>query len=237
MPARRHRCTGSRRPAPAALVRRHTRHCRRSDEWQRCAVRRRARSSQLVARRATRTRMPRPRPTSSTSRPALLTLKVDVVDESTGARSPQCRAAQQARSSPSGASAARCRSPTRRRSCTPEMRNASNGNWTVMAPQIRATGITTRSGCCCPTAPCSRAAAGCAARALPIIPMGRSSIRLTSSTPTARVRSARRSAPLPPLAVTGQTISVTTGGPVQSFVLMRYDEATHAVDNDQRRIR
>ncbi len=40
----------------------------------------------------------------------------------------------------------------------------------------------------------------------------------------------------PANAVTGQTISVTTGGPVQSFVLMRYDEATHAVDNDQRRI-
>jgi hypothetical protein len=40
----------------------------------------------------------------------------------------------------------------------------------------------------------------------------------------------------PSSAVTGQTISVTTGGPVQSFVLMRYDEATHTVDNDQRRI-
>jgi galactose oxidase len=40
----------------------------------------------------------------------------------------------------------------------------------------------------------------------------------------------------PSSAVTGQTISVTTGVPVQSFALMRYDEATHAVDNDQRRI-
>ncbi len=40
----------------------------------------------------------------------------------------------------------------------------------------------------------------------------------------------------PSSAVTGQTISVTTGGPVQSFVLMRYGEATHTVDNDQRRI-
>ena len=40
----------------------------------------------------------------------------------------------------------------------------------------------------------------------------------------------------PSSAVTGQTISVTTGGPVQSFVMMRYDEATHTVDNDQRRI-
>ncbi len=35
---------------------------------------------------------------------------------------------------------------------------------------------------------------------------------------------------------TGQTISVTTGGSVSSFVLMRYGEATHTVDNDQRRI-
>ena len=40
----------------------------------------------------------------------------------------------------------------------------------------------------------------------------------------------------PASAQTGQTISVTTGGPVSSFVLMRYGEATHAVDNDQRRI-
>jgi galactose oxidase len=49
-----------------------------------------------------------------------------------------------------------------------------------------------------------------------------------------RARPAISSAPAS--AVTGQTISVTTGAPVQSFVLMRYGEATHAVDNDQRRI-
>jgi len=40
----------------------------------------------------------------------------------------------------------------------------------------------------------------------------------------------------PTSAVTGQTISVTTGAPVSSFVLVRYGEATHSVDNDQRRI-
>ena len=40
----------------------------------------------------------------------------------------------------------------------------------------------------------------------------------------------------PSSAQTGQTISVTTNGPVTSFVLMRYGEATHTVDNDQRRI-
>jgi len=40
----------------------------------------------------------------------------------------------------------------------------------------------------------------------------------------------------PTSAVTGQTISVTTGAPVSSFVAVRYGEATHSVDNDQRRI-
>ncbi len=40
----------------------------------------------------------------------------------------------------------------------------------------------------------------------------------------------------PTSAQTGQTISVTTGAAVQSFVLVRYGEATHTVDNDQRRI-
>ncbi len=40
----------------------------------------------------------------------------------------------------------------------------------------------------------------------------------------------------PSSATTGQTISVTTTGPVQSFDLIRYGEATHTVDNDQRRI-
>jgi hypothetical protein len=40
----------------------------------------------------------------------------------------------------------------------------------------------------------------------------------------------------PSAASTGQTIPVTTGGSVSSFVMMRYDEATHSVDNDQRRV-
>jgi galactose oxidase len=40
----------------------------------------------------------------------------------------------------------------------------------------------------------------------------------------------------PSSAQTGQTITVTTAGPVQSFDLIRYGEATHTVDNDQRRI-
>jgi Domain of unknown function (DUF1929)/Concanavalin A-like lectin/glucanases superfamily len=40
----------------------------------------------------------------------------------------------------------------------------------------------------------------------------------------------------PTSAQTGQTISVSTGAAVSSFVLVRYGEATHAVDNDQRRI-
>ena len=49
-----------------------------------------------------------------------------------------------------------------------------------------------------------------------------------------RTRPAITSAPSS--AQTGQTISVTTNGPITSFVLMRYGEATHTVDNDQRRI-
>lgn len=40
----------------------------------------------------------------------------------------------------------------------------------------------------------------------------------------------------PATAAPGQTISVTTGSPVSSFSMVRYGEATHTVDNDQRRI-
>jgi galactose oxidase len=40
----------------------------------------------------------------------------------------------------------------------------------------------------------------------------------------------------PTAAQTGQTITVSTGAPVSSFVLVRYGEATHTIDNDQRRI-
>ena len=40
----------------------------------------------------------------------------------------------------------------------------------------------------------------------------------------------------PSAAVTGQTITVTTGRPVSNFSIVRYGESTHSVDNDQRRI-
>ena len=40
----------------------------------------------------------------------------------------------------------------------------------------------------------------------------------------------------PASAATGQTITVTTGGPVSQFSMVRYGESTHSVDNDQRRI-
>ena len=40
----------------------------------------------------------------------------------------------------------------------------------------------------------------------------------------------------PASAATGQTITVTTGGPVSQFAMVRYGESTHSVDNDQRRI-
>jgi hypothetical protein len=52
---------------------------------------------------------------------------------------------------------------------------------------------------------------------------------------TLRARPVIKSAPA--TAATGQTISVTTGSPVSGFSLVRYGEATHSVDNDQRRIR
>ena len=52
---------------------------------------------------------------------------------------------------------------------------------------------------------------------------------------TLRTRPVIKSAPA--TAATGQTISVTTGSPVSGFSLVRYGEATHSVDNDQRRIR
>jgi hypothetical protein len=37
-------------------------------------------------------------------------------------------------------------------------------------------------------------------------------------------------------AATGQTITVTTSGPVRQFSMVRYGESTHSLDNDQRRI-
>ena len=40
----------------------------------------------------------------------------------------------------------------------------------------------------------------------------------------------------PPAASLGGTVSVTTGSPVVSFVLMRLSSVTHTVNNDQRRI-
>ena len=40
----------------------------------------------------------------------------------------------------------------------------------------------------------------------------------------------------PTQAATGQTITVTTGGPVRQFSMVRYGESTHSADNDQRRV-
>jgi Domain of unknown function (DUF1929)/F5/8 type C domain/Concanavalin A-like lectin/glucanases superfamily/Fibronectin type III domain len=57
---------------------------------------------------------------------------------------------------------------------------------------------------------------------------------LFNSDGTLRTRPAITSAP--PAATIGQTISVTTDAPVSSFAMVRYGEATHSVDNDQRRI-
>src|SRR5262249_18816730 len=57
---------------------------------------------------------------------------------------------------------------------------------------------------------------------------------LFNSDGTLRTRPTITSAPT--AATAGQTITVTTGGPVVSFAMVRYGEATHTVDNDQRRI-
>jgi galactose oxidase len=54
--------------------------------------------------------------------------------------------------------------------------------------------------------------------------------------PGGKLRTRPTIASAPTSAATGQTITVTTGGPVSRFVLVRYGEATHSVDNDQRRI-
>ncbi|MFJ3540115.1 galactose oxidase early set domain-containing protein [Streptomyces sp. NPDC090109] len=40
---------------------------------------------------------------------------------------------------------------------------------------------------------------------------------------------------VPPRSGAGTVLTVTTGGPVASFVLMRAAAATHSTDNDQRR--
>jgi hypothetical protein len=57
---------------------------------------------------------------------------------------------------------------------------------------------------------------------------------LLKSDGTLRTRPIITSAPTS--AATGQTITVTTGGPVSGFSIVRYGESTHSVDNDQRRI-
>ncbi|MEV4937793.1 galactose oxidase early set domain-containing protein [Streptomyces zaomyceticus] len=41
---------------------------------------------------------------------------------------------------------------------------------------------------------------------------------------------------VPPRAAAGTALTVTTGGPVASFVLMRAAAATHSTDNGQRRV-
>ncbi len=57
---------------------------------------------------------------------------------------------------------------------------------------------------------------------------------LFNSDGTLRTRPTITSAPTS--ATTGQTISVSTDSPISNFALVRYGEATHSVDNDQRRI-
>jgi galactose oxidase len=54
--------------------------------------------------------------------------------------------------------------------------------------------------------------------------------------PDGTLRSRPTISSAPTSAATGQTITVTTGGAVAHFSMVRFGEATHSVDNDQRRI-
>ena len=95
---------------------------------------------------------------------------------------------------------------------------------------------TTRSRCCCPTGTVFSGGGGLCGTCATNHPDGQIFIPpyLFNADGSLRTRPTITSAPSS--AQTGQTITVTTGGAVSSFVLMRYGEATHTVDNDQRRI-
>jgi galactose oxidase len=118
---------------------------------------------------------------------------------------------------------------------SPEMWNPSNGKWTVMASQSEPRNYHS-VGVLLPDGTVFSGGGGLCGSCATNHPDGQIFYPpyLFNSDGSRRARPTISSAPS--TAITGQTISVTTGGPVQSFVLMRYDEATHAVDNDQRRI-
>jgi galactose oxidase len=118
---------------------------------------------------------------------------------------------------------------------SPEMWNPSNGKWTVMASQSEPRNYHS-VGVLLPDGTVFSGGGGLCGSCATNHPDGQIFYPpyLFNSDGSRRARPTISSAPSS--AVTGQTISVTTGGPVQSFVLMRYDESTHAVDNDQRRI-
>ena len=118
---------------------------------------------------------------------------------------------------------------------SPEMWNPSNGKWTVMASQSEPRNYHS-VGVLLPDGTVFSGGGGLCGSCATNHPDGQIFYPpyLFNADGSRRARPTISSAPS--TAITGQTISVTTGGPVQSFVLMRYDEATHAVDNDQRRI-
>ena len=118
---------------------------------------------------------------------------------------------------------------------SPEMWNPSNGKWTVMASQPEPRNYHSVA-VLLPDGTVFSGGGGLCGSCATNHPDGQIFYPpyLFNSDGSRRARPTISSAPSS--AVTGQTISVTTGGPVQSFVLMRYDESTHAVDNDQRRI-
>ena len=119
----------------------------------------------------------------------------------------------------------------------PEMWRSDHAAASPSWPRRPSPATTIPSRCCCPTAASSRAAAACAARCSTNHPDGQIFTLRTCSTPTARSAPAPTITSAPSAAQRPvQTITVTTERAGADSSMMRYGEATHSVDNDQRRI-
>ena len=194
------------------------------------------RSSPSAARPSTRTQTPPTWRTTSRSGGNSPTVTA-TAPWPTRARSPTASCCPTGRSSPSAVRPTRCRSPTTTADMYPGDVEPVDGALDGHGPGGRAPQLSLGGGTAARRHRVLRG--GRAVRRLLDQPSrtGRSSTRRTCSTPNGIARDpARRITSAPSSAQTGQTITVTTGRPVSSFVLMRYGEATHTVDNDQRRI-
>lgn len=118
---------------------------------------------------------------------------------------------------------------------SPEMWNPSTGRWTVMAQEAEPR--TYHSvGVLLPDGTVFSGGGGLCGSCATNHPDGQIFYPpyLFNANGSAATRPTIASAPT--AAQTGQTITVSTGAPVSSFVMVRYGEATHTTDNDQRRI-